>query len=452
MKFSRLGCLICLFCLPLFSRAQVKSRILFILDASNSMNSEWGKQTRIHAAKEILVQELEAMRGIENTEIALRIYGHQTPFNNLAQDCNDTKLEVPFGPNNLDVIQARIKTLEAKGATPIARSLEAAAGDFPDTTTKNYIILITDGLESCDNDPCVIAKKLKEKGVKVTPFVIGLGMDMSYLSNFNCIGTYSDAEDKDSFRKVFNTILNSVLLKTTVQINLNDQFAKPTETNVTMFLYEAGTNNLKYTFLHTLNRLGNPDTLYMDPLISYDLVVNTLPNVVKKNIQLKPHVHNTIEVPAPQGFVQLTSVKSTFNPQFVMRIIEKAGGKTLNHQLYDQKVKYLVGRYEVEIFSIPKIYKNIDVAQSTVYKVDIEAPGQLDYTFSKPMIAQLFQPTKEGFWNGIYTFSEATKDKILIQPGSYKLVYRPRDMKSTGYTNEKMITITANKTTVITIN
>ncbi|MFM7386922.1 MAG: vWA domain-containing protein, partial [Bacteroidota bacterium] len=260
-----------------YGQVNVKSRILFILDASNSMNSEWGKQTRIQAAKEILVQELEALRGIENTEIALRVYGHQTPFNNLAQDCNDTKLEVPFGENNLDAIQTRIKNLEAKGATPIARSLEASAGDFPDTLTKNYIILITDGLESCDNDPCVIAKKLKEKGVKVTPFVIGLGMDMSYLANFNCIGTYSDAEDKDSFRKVFNTILNAVLVKTTVQINLNDLNAKPTETNVTMFLYESGTNQLKYTFVHTINRLGNPDTLFIDPSLTYDLVVNTLP-------------------------------------------------------------------------------------------------------------------------------------------------------------------------------
>lgn len=435
-----------------YGQVNVKSRILFILDASNSMNSEWGKQTRIQAAKEILVQELEALRGVENTEIALRVYGHQTPFNNLAQDCNDTKLEVPFGNNNLDAIQTRIKTLEAKGATPIARSLEASAADFPDTLAKNYIILITDGLESCDNDPCVIAKKLKEKGVKVTPFVIGLGMDMSYLANFNCIGTYSDAEDKDSFRKVFNTILNAVLVKTTVQINLNDLNAKPTETNVTMFLYESGTDQLKYTFVHTLNRLGNPDTLYLDPTKTYDLVVNTLPVTVKKNIQLKTHVHNTIQVPAPQGFVKLTSPKSSFNPQITMRVSDK-NGKTLNHQQYDQSCKYLVGKYDVEVFTIPRIYRSIDVGQSTLFSVNIEAPGQLDYTFAKPMVAQLFQQNKEGFWTCIYTFSDVLlKDKPLIQPGTYKMVYRPKDMKSSGYTNEKTITIYANKTTTITLN
>ena len=126
---------------------------------------------------------MEQFKGVPNVEIALRIYGHQTPITNDTQDCNDTKLEVPFSVGNIDIIKNKIRGLIAKGATPIARSLEAAAGDFPDTTSRNVIILITDGLESCDNNPCIIAKKLREKGVKVTPFVIGLGMDLSYLEN-----------------------------------------------------------------------------------------------------------------------------------------------------------------------------------------------------------------------------------------------------------------------------
>jgi Ca-activated chloride channel family protein len=112
-----------------------------------------------------------------------------------------------------------------------------------------------------------------------------------------------------------------------------------------------------------------------------------------------------------------------------------------------------VGKYEVEIFSIPRIYRIIDVGQSTLCSVDIEAPGQLDYSFAKPMVAQLFQLNKEGFWSSIYTFSDVLlKDKPLIQPGTYKMVYRPKDMKSSGYTNEKTITIYANKTTTITLN
>jgi Ca-activated chloride channel family protein len=436
-----------------FGQLNPTTRILFILDASNSMNSSWGSQTRIQAAREVLNQELEALRNVPNTEIALRIYGHQTPFNNLEQDCNDTKLEVPFGVNNLEQIKLKIKTVEAKGATPIARSLEAAAGDFPDTLARNIIILITDGLESCDNDPCIIAKKLKTKGVKVTPFVIGLGMDMSYLDKFSCIGTYSDAEDKESFRNVFKNILNTVLEKTSVQVNLNDITGKPTETNVTLFFYEAGTANLKYTFVHTLNRFGNPDTLYLDPAIAYDLKVNTTPTLLKTGITLKKHVHNTISVSAPQGFIRLTSMKSNFNPRFEMRVMPKGDSKTLLAQFYNDVYKYLIGTYEVEILTIPRIYKTVEVTQSSVSTISIDAPGELAYTFNKPLIAQLFLQDKLGFWNGIYTFSDSsTAGKILIQPGTYKLVYRTKDMKSSGYTHEKIITISSNKTNTLNIN
>jgi Ca-activated chloride channel family protein len=436
-----------------FGQLNPTTRILFILDASNSMNSSWGSQTRIQAAREVLNQELEALRNVPNTEIALRIYGHQTPFNNLEQDCNDTKLEVPFGVNNLEQIKQKIKTVEAKGATPIARSLEAAAGDFPDTLARNIIILITDGLESCDNDPCIIAKKLKTKGVKVTPFVIGLGMDMSYLDKFSCIGTYSDAEDKESFRNVFKNILNTVLEKTSVQVNLNDITGKPTETNVTLFFYEAGTANLKYTFVHTLNRFGNPDTLYLDPAIAYDLKVNTTPTLLKTGITLKKHVHNTISVSAPQGFIRLTSMKSNFNPRFEMRVMPKGDSKTLLAQFYNDVYKYLTGTYEVEILTIPRIYKTVEVTQSSVSTISIDAPGELAYTFNKPLVAQLFLQDKLGFWNGIYTFSDSsTTGKILIQPGTYKLVYRTKDMKSSGYTHEKIITISSNKTNTLNIN
>ena len=436
-----------------FGQLNPTTRILFILDASNSMNSSWGSQTRIQAAREVLNQELEALRNVPNTEIALRIYGHQTPFNNLEQDCNDTKLEVPFGINNLEQIKLKIKTVEAKGATPIARSLEAAAGDFPDTLARNIIILITDGLESCDNDPCIIAKKLKTKGVKVTPFVIGLGMDMSYLDKFSCIGTYSDAEDKESFRNVFKNILNTVLEKTSVQVNLNDITGKPTETNVTMFFYEAGTATLKYTFVHTLNRYGNPDTLYLDPAIAYDLKVNTTPTLLKTGITLKKHVHNTINISAPQGFIRLTSMKSNYNPRFEMRVIPKGESKTLLSQTYNDISKYLIGTYEVEILTIPRIYKTVEVTQAAVSTISIDAPGELAYTFNKPLIAQLFLQDKSGFWNGVYTFSDSsTAGKILIQPGTYKLVYRTKDMKSSGYTHEKIITITSNKTNTLNIN
>jgi Ca-activated chloride channel family protein len=403
------------------------------------------------AAKEILSQAIEKLRGVEDLEIALRVYGHQSMINNEVQDCNDTKLEVPFGKDRIDAIKLKVKGLTGRGATPIARSLEAAAGDFPDTLSRNFIILITDGLESCDNDPCVVAKKLREKGVKVTPFVIGLGMDLSYLEKFNCIGTFIDAESKDSFKTVLTSIIQKALISTSVQINLNTTLKTPTETNVSMFLYEAGTKKLKYSFIHTLNRYGNPDTLIIDALLKYDLVVNTLPKIEKKNIIITKFKHNIIEVDAGQGFLKLSSAISDNLSNLNMRVMLKGQTTTLNAQALNSTQKYLVGSYDVEIFTLPITYKTIEITQSKTTTINVIASGTLNYIAEKGLIGQIFTDKGDQTFEWVCDLKDGTNVGVWnLQPGSYKVIYREKDKKSTAYTKEKNFKIESNKT--ITLN
>ena len=426
------------------------TRILFILDASNSMNARWGTQTRIDAAKELLAKTADGLRDVPNLEIALRVYGHQSPITATFQDCDDTKLEVPFAPNNFTAVKNRVKSIQAKGTTPIARSLEAAAGDFPDNTSRNIIILITDGLEACDNDPCVIAKKLKDKGINVTPFVIGLGMDLSYLEKFRCIGTYEDAETRESFERVLENVVQKALLNTTTQINLNDIAGAPTETDVTMFLYEAGTTNLKYTFTHTINRFGNPDTLIIDPAITYDLVVNTTPRVEKKNIVLKRNIHNTVEVDAPQGYLRIRYLNASKPYQIDARITQSERPLTLNVQKIETKDKYIVGTYDVEILTLPRIYVTVNIEQGSISDINIKAPGFFSYTGINSITGQVFMKNDNGTWDWVTNLEEKSKNgRIQLQPGEYKLVYRQVDLKSSTYTMQNNFRINSNSTTTI---
>jgi len=432
--------------------AQTNTRILFILDASNSMNLDWNDQTRMAAAKDVLTRSIESLRGVPDLEIGLRVYGHQSNVTNTYQDCQDTKLEVPFSNSNVDAIKNKIKVLQAKGATPIARSLEAAASDFPDTIARNFIILITDGLESCDNDPCIVARKLKEKGVKVTPFVIGLGMDLSYLDKFECIGSYTDAENKDAFENVLNNILSKALLNTTVQINLNTTEEKPLETDVSMFLYEAGTDNLKYTFVHTLNRKGLPDTLVIDPSIKYDLQVATLPAISKKDIGIIAHSHNTIQVPAGQGQLKVISIKSPTGSKIETRIAQLENPKTIHVQQLGEIQKYLVGNYRLEILTLPRIYKQIQIEQSKLTSIDVPAAGQFNYKAQKGIVGQIFYERTPGVWEWVIDLKyNQNTGTVALQPGTYKIVYREKDQKSSAYTKEKKFTISSLKITNISL-
>lgn len=426
------------------------TRILFILDASNSMNAMWDGQTRITAAKELLIRSMDSIKDIPNLEMALRVYGHQSIVTPTFQDCNDTKLEVPFGPNNFGAIRGKLHLIQAKGTTPIARSLEAAASDFPDAVAKNIIILITDGLEACDGDPCVIAKKLRDKNINVTPFVIGLGLDLSYLEKFECIGEYSQAESKLQFKEALENILHKTINDCTVQIDLNDITKKPTETDVSVFMYEAGTKNLKYSFIHTLNQKGLPDTLKLDPNFKYDIEVHTIPMVYKKNVTIYKNQHNTIKIDAPQGFLKIST--SSARGLFIQSRIVSLDDKTLNVQNIGAVDKYIVGKYQLEILTLPRITKTIAVEQSTTTTVNIPAPGNLTYQFSNNTVAQLFVQNEKKEWEWVVNLDEGSKDgQLQLQPGDYRLVYRYKKFKTTELHKQKDFKIMSNKSILISL-
>ena len=119
-------------------------------------------------------------------------------------------------------MKTKLKMIRARGTTPIARSLEEGAKDFPSGDARNIVILITDGKEECGMDPCAVSRLYQRKGIILKPFVIGLGLDTSYLSKFQCVGEFLSAENQDSFKSVLKFVISQALNNTTIQINLNN--------------------------------------------------------------------------------------------------------------------------------------------------------------------------------------------------------------------------------------
>ena len=111
----KLSVLVVFMCFNFFSSAQSNepevTRILFIFDGSNSMNGQWQQSSKIKVAKQLMFETMDELKGLENVEVGLRMYGHQTKIYPGQQDCNDTKLEVPLGKNNNDKIKLKINSL-----------------------------------------------------------------------------------------------------------------------------------------------------------------------------------------------------------------------------------------------------------------------------------------------------------------------------------------------------
>ncbi|HNP99300.1 MAG TPA: VWA domain-containing protein, partial [Bacteroidia bacterium] len=139
-------------------KAPSLTRIEFLFDASQSMYGKWQSGAKIDVARLLMNKVLDSLRYIDNIELALRVYGHQKPYP--PQDCDDSRLEVPFSKGNISSIQQVLKNLVPKGTTPIAKSLELCGNDFPQSPSRNILILVTDGIEECGGDPCAVSLAL----------------------------------------------------------------------------------------------------------------------------------------------------------------------------------------------------------------------------------------------------------------------------------------------------
>lgn len=438
-----------------FSQSQITNRILFIFDDSFSMNGPWNSNIKIEVAKKVMGEFLDSLKSIPNLELALRCYGHTTFFRP-ERNCEDTKLEVPFAPakSNTEKIKQRIQKLEPTGTTPIAYSLGQCINDFPACNTcRNIVILITDGIEECGGNPCQVSIDMQRKGIFLRPFVIGVGLDVKFADAFACMGKFYDVSNEANFMDVLKLVLTESLSQTTVQVNLLDLGKNPTETDVDMTFYEAGTSRVKYNYLHTINHRGNPDTLVLDPDVKYDLVVHTIPPVEKKNIVIEKGKHNTISLDAPQGYLllQLDGQNGNYFPTTIVR--QEGIMRTLNVQEFGTKEKYLVGKYDLEILTLPRIkLKDVEIKQSSTNTLKIPASGNVYFNKSSKGYGSVYVDNgKTVEW--VCNLNTASQNEIIyLQPGKYKVVFRAELAKETLKTTEFNFEVRAGTPMTVRIN
>ncbi|MBU0490084.1 MAG: VWA domain-containing protein [Bacteroidetes bacterium] len=428
-------------------RKRPLTRILFIFDASFSMSGKWQSDQKIIIARRMLREMLDSLKEMPDLEVALRVYGHQSKVP--PQDCDDTRLEVGFAKDNISKIQSKLSYIQPKGTTPIARSLEKAGGDFPDCPTcRNIIILITDGIEECDGDPCAISKALQAKGIILKPFVIGIGtMDIASLE---CIGTVFDASSEESFKSTLNYVISQALNNTTAQVNLLDINGIPSETNNEMTFLDHLSKKPKYNFIHTLNTKGLPDTLELDHLPLYDLIVHTIPPVRKDSIQLIPGKHTIIPVDAPQGYLTLKVIDRTDVKNLQCRINKHDDCETIHVQNFQSTEKYLIGKYDLEILTLPRIkIENIDIAQSKTTTVEVAQPGTVNISMKVRGYGTILTQTDKGLEFVCNLDTEAIQQTLLLQPGNYLLVFRHRGSSKTLDSVEKIFNVQSGKSTFV---
>jgi Ca-activated chloride channel family protein len=417
---------------------QPEVRLLFLLDASFSMYEKMDNTTRIDVAKRLLTKLVDSLSKIDGVELGLRIYGHQNY--KTKRDCKDTKLEIPFSPNNHFDIKQRILNLKPMGTTPIAYSLTQAAYDFPAKDgVKNIVILITDGIEECGGDPCAVSEALREQGVTLRPFVIGVGLNADFRAQFECVGRYFDAETENDFSNVLNLVINQAINNTTVQLNLLDIYSNPKETDVGVTMLDANTGREIYHFIHTIDARGNPDTIFVDPLYEYDILVHTLPPVMKKGVKVTAGTHNIIGIDAPQGYLRFDVDGNKKNDNIQVVVYKKDSREIVNVQNFNTSQKYIVGEYDIEILTLPRISQGgVKVSQNKTTSLKISEPGELNLITRVDIVGGIFRVYK-GKKELVKSLNiKREQNFIKLQPGTYTLTYR----KSSDRQTDRVKTLT----------
>ena len=166
--------------IPVAAVAAEKSLIFYILDGSGSM---WGRvdgKIKIQVAKEVMTTLLKETP--EGIDCGIMVYGHRKKG-----DCADIEMIVPIGPLQKETAIGKINRISPKGKTPISASISMAVDQVKGSEAVSTIVLVSDGIETCGNDPCDVVKKLKGSGINFVMHVVGFNVKADAAKQLACI-------------------------------------------------------------------------------------------------------------------------------------------------------------------------------------------------------------------------------------------------------------------------
>ena len=183
---------------------KVQTNVLFVYDSSNSMWGHIDGRPKVELAKETLNDVITNLP--PTAKLGLMAFGHRRKG-----DCSDIELISPIGTQNADQIKATVNKLQPIGITPLSAALSQAADAFKGINSAKMIVLITDGGEECQSNPCETAHKLAMSGLVVRVNVVGINVSTKDREELQCIakegtGRFFEVKDKPSLFKAIDDI------------------------------------------------------------------------------------------------------------------------------------------------------------------------------------------------------------------------------------------------------
>ncbi|MBA3910881.1 MAG: hypothetical protein C0524_13655 [Rhodobacter sp.] len=182
-----------------------EGKSIIVLDASGSMWGQIDGRAKLEIAREALGSVLAGLPA--ETELGLMAYGHREKGS-----CSDIELVVPPAAGTAQAITDAANAMNFLGKTPLTEAVRRAAGELRSTEAKATVILITDGIETCEADPCALGAELEASGVDFTAHVVGFGLTAEEGATVACLaektgGKYIEAKDAGALVEALTTVV-----------------------------------------------------------------------------------------------------------------------------------------------------------------------------------------------------------------------------------------------------
>jgi Ca-activated chloride channel family protein len=198
MAFLSRSALAALLVLGTAALAHAADRAIIVLDASGSMWGQIDGRPKVDIARETLRTVLQSVPS--DMELGLMAYGHREKG-----ACEDIELIVPPEAGTATAITQAADAMRFLGKTPLTAAVRQAAEALRYSEEKSTVILITDGVETCEADPCALGKELEAAGVDFTAHVVGFGLTAEEGREVACLaqntgGKYLQASDASQLK------------------------------------------------------------------------------------------------------------------------------------------------------------------------------------------------------------------------------------------------------------
>ncbi len=431
-------------------KTEVPTRVLLILDCSNSMWDHWQSDAKIKVTQTVLLKFLDSIAHQSGIEVAMRVFGH------LNKDAYGTRLEVPFESHNLYKIQSKIKTLVPQGGCTINEALTHSLNDFPvSQEARNIILVITDGMDDCEGNICQVARQVQMSGVVVQTFILGIGNGIDGDGRLNCAGRFIPVSNEELFTQTLYNVFTLSEEKAQVVLQVTDESNHLYDTDIPVVFYDANTHVARFTTHYGIDSKHGLDTLVVDPLVNYDVAFCTRPETIVYNRRFPAGEVNRMSVAISQGNLRLRleSTRTTLSiPPYPVLVHRQGVSEVLNIQQLGEQQSYLVGFYDVEVLCVPPLrLPGIAIQENANTDLTIPTPGMLIVSKPRGLYAGSIFSEEEGHLKWVADLDGGkTSERLVLMPGRYEILLRPQGGNSYDHIVTKRFSIKAGMQTNVT--